>query len=100
LDTSVGAVDEKKVIAARLGVSGETVRLVAKRFAGKVSVDTGDVATKRFIGSCYKGYIGRMVNPDMWTPPTTRAARASSPCSSLGGCPYGSRQAAEGSGAR
>jgi transposase len=26
-------VDEKKVIAARLGVSGETVRLVAKRFA-------------------------------------------------------------------
>ncbi|PBC36890.1 transposase [Rhodococcus sp. ACS1] len=33
LDTSVGAVDEKKVIAARLGVSGETVRLVAKRFA-------------------------------------------------------------------
>ena len=33
LDTSVGEVDEKKVIAARLGVSGETVRLVAKRFA-------------------------------------------------------------------
>ena len=33
LDTSVGAVEEKKVIAARLGVSGETVRLVAKRFA-------------------------------------------------------------------
>lgn len=32
LDTSAGAVDEKKVIAARLGVSGETVRLVAKRF--------------------------------------------------------------------
>src|SRR3546814_13540623 len=22
---------------------------------------------KRFIGACYKGYIGRMVNPDMWT---------------------------------
>lgn len=33
LDTSAGVVDEKKVIAARLGVSGETVRLVAKRFA-------------------------------------------------------------------
>nr|AIU93572.1 hypothetical protein LRS1606.138 [Rhodococcus sp. NS1] len=33
LDTSGGLVDEKKVIAARLGVSGETVRLVAKRFA-------------------------------------------------------------------
>ncbi|PCK23198.1 hypothetical protein CHR55_30705 [Rhodococcus qingshengii] len=33
----------------------------------KVSVDTGDVAMKRFIGACYKGYIGRMVNPDMWT---------------------------------
>jgi transposase len=33
LDTSIGVVDEKKVIAARLGVSGETVRLIAKRFA-------------------------------------------------------------------
>jgi len=36
LDTSVGEVDAKEVIAARLGVSGETLRLVAKRFA-----DTG-----------------------------------------------------------
>ncbi len=33
LDTSVGAVDPKEVIAARLEVSGETIRLVAKRFA-------------------------------------------------------------------
>lgn len=34
LDTSVGVVDEKEVIAARLGgVSGETLRLVANRFA-------------------------------------------------------------------
>jgi len=33
LDTSVGQVDPKEVIAARLGVSGETLRLVAKRFA-------------------------------------------------------------------
>jgi transposase len=33
LDTSVGEVDSKEVIAARLGVSGETLRLVAKRFA-------------------------------------------------------------------
>jgi transposase len=33
LDTSVGAVDSKEVIAARLGVSGEMLRLVAKRFA-------------------------------------------------------------------
>jgi transposase len=33
LDTSVGEVDPKEVIAARLGVSGETLRLVAKRFA-------------------------------------------------------------------
>jgi transposase len=33
LDTSVGEVDPKAVIAARLGVSGETLRLVAKRFA-------------------------------------------------------------------
>ncbi|MCX5315868.1 helix-turn-helix domain-containing protein [Streptomyces sp. NBC_00154] len=33
LDISVGDVDSKEVIAARLGVSGETLRLVAKRFA-------------------------------------------------------------------
>jgi transposase len=33
LDTSTGQVDPKEVIAARLGVSGETLRLVAKRFA-------------------------------------------------------------------
>ena len=32
LDTSTGEVDPKEVIAARLGVSGETLRLVAKRF--------------------------------------------------------------------
>jgi transposase len=36
LDTSLGEVDLKEVIAARLEVSGETLRLVAKRFA-----DTG-----------------------------------------------------------
>ena len=33
LDTWAGEVDPKEVIAARLGVSGETLRLVAKRFA-------------------------------------------------------------------
>jgi transposase len=33
LDTSVGEVGPKEVIAARLEVSGETLRLVAKRFA-------------------------------------------------------------------
>jgi Homeodomain-like domain len=33
LDTSAGEVDPKEVIAVRLGVSGETLRLVAKRFA-------------------------------------------------------------------
>lgn len=33
LDTSAGDVEPKEVIAARLGVSGETLRLVAKRFA-------------------------------------------------------------------
>src|SRR6266540_3223325 len=33
LDTSGGEVDAKEVLAARLGVSGETLRLVAKRFA-------------------------------------------------------------------
>ncbi|MFD0204073.1 helix-turn-helix domain-containing protein, partial [Saccharothrix carnea] len=32
LDTSVGEPDPKEVVAARLGVSGETLRLVAKRF--------------------------------------------------------------------
>ncbi len=36
LDTSRGQIDFKEVIAARLEVSGETLRLVAKRFA-----DTG-----------------------------------------------------------
>ena len=33
LDVSVGEPDPKEVIAARLGVSGEMLRLVAKRFA-------------------------------------------------------------------
>ncbi|MBB5958912.1 hypothetical protein FHS29_005521 [Saccharothrix tamanrassetensis] len=33
LDTSVGEPDPEEVIAARLGVSGEMLRLVAKRFA-------------------------------------------------------------------
>ncbi|WP_233574102.1 hypothetical protein [Amycolatopsis panacis] len=33
LDISVGEVDAKEAIAARVGVSGETLRLVAKRFA-------------------------------------------------------------------
>ena len=37
------------------------------REARKVAVDTDDGAMKRFLGACYKGYIGRMVNPDMWT---------------------------------
>jgi transposase len=33
LDTSVGEVDPIDAVAARVGVSGETLRLVAKRFA-------------------------------------------------------------------
>ena len=33
LDTSVGEVDPVEAVAARVGVSGETLRLVAKRFA-------------------------------------------------------------------
>ncbi|TCN53567.1 hypothetical protein EV641_106213 [Rhodococcus sp. SMB37] len=37
------------------------------RAARTVAVDTDDVAMKRFLGACYKGYVGRMVNPDMWT---------------------------------
>jgi hypothetical protein len=42
LDTSGGVVDPKEVIAARLGVSGETLPLVAKRFA-----ETGVMCTRR-----------------------------------------------------
>jgi hypothetical protein len=44
LDTSTGVVDPKEVIAARLGVSGETLRLVARRFAetgGDIWATTG-----------------------------------------------------------
>lgn len=37
------------------------------REARTAANETGDVAMKRFLGACYKGYIGRMVNPDMWT---------------------------------
>lgn len=37
------------------------------REARTVAVETGDVAMKQFLGACYKGYVGRMVNPDMWT---------------------------------
>ena len=37
------------------------------RDARAVAVESGDVAMKRFLGACYKGYVGRMVNPDMWT---------------------------------
>ncbi|QSE72347.1 hypothetical protein [Rhodococcus sp. PSBB049] len=37
------------------------------RGARGVAVETDDAAMKRFVGACYKGYIGRMVNPDMWT---------------------------------
>ncbi|MFF1563225.1 helix-turn-helix domain-containing protein [Streptomyces sp. NPDC058293] len=33
LDTSAGAIGSQDVVAARAGVSGETLRLVAKRFA-------------------------------------------------------------------
>ncbi|GAB3502014.1 hypothetical protein [Amycolatopsis cihanbeyliensis] len=33
LDSSVGEVDSQEVISARVGVSAETLRLVAKRFA-------------------------------------------------------------------
>ncbi|MFF0818059.1 hypothetical protein ACFYVR_23275 [Rhodococcus sp. NPDC003318] len=37
------------------------------REARAIATTTGDTAMKRFIGTCYKGYVGRMVNPDMWT---------------------------------
>ncbi|SED92198.1 hypothetical protein [Rhodococcus koreensis] len=47
------------------------------REARKVAVDTDDAPMRRFVGSCYKGYIGRMVNPDMWT--ATRMAHHHQP---------------------
>jgi len=47
LDTSVGEVDPKEVIAARLGVSGETLRLVAKRFADTGSDAHATIARKQ-----------------------------------------------------
>ncbi|MGC5006454.1 helix-turn-helix domain-containing protein [Streptomyces sp. NBC_01762] len=47
LDISVGDVDSKEVIAARLGVSGETLRLVAKRFAETGGDVQATVARKR-----------------------------------------------------
>ncbi|MCZ1075703.1 MULTISPECIES: hypothetical protein [Rhodococcus] len=37
------------------------------REARAVAAESGDAAMKRFLGACYKGYVGRMVNPDMWT---------------------------------
>jgi transposase len=46
LDTSVGQVDPKEVIATRLGVSGETLRLVAKRFA-ETGEDAGATIGRR-----------------------------------------------------
>jgi len=47
LDTSVGEVDSKEVIAARLGVCGETLRLVAKRFAETGGDVHATIARKR-----------------------------------------------------
>ncbi|MET7792211.1 helix-turn-helix domain-containing protein [Streptomyces sp900116325] len=47
LDISVGDVDSKEVIAARLGVSGETLRLVAKRFAETGGDVHATIARKR-----------------------------------------------------
>ncbi|EME22637.1 hypothetical protein G419_04935 [Rhodococcus triatomae BKS 15-14] len=37
------------------------------REARAVAAETGDAAMKRFIGACYKGYVGRMTRPEMWT---------------------------------
>jgi hypothetical protein len=46
LDTSVGEPDPKDVIAARLGVSGEMLRLVAKRF-GETGGDAPTTVSRR-----------------------------------------------------
>ncbi|MET4614126.1 hypothetical protein ABIC28_005139 [Rhodococcus sp. PvR044] len=37
------------------------------REARTVAVESDDVAMKRFLGTCYKGYIGRMLDPKKWT---------------------------------
>ncbi|WP_370267898.1 caspase family protein [Streptomyces sp. V4I8] len=47
LDTSVGEVDSKEMIATRLGVSGETLRLVAKRFTETGGDVHATIARKR-----------------------------------------------------
>lgn len=36
------------------------------RDARSVALNAADVPMKQFISGCYKGYVGRMVNPDMW----------------------------------
>ena len=47
LDDSVGAIDPKEVIAGRVGVSGETVRLVARRFTETGGDPFATIARKR-----------------------------------------------------
>ncbi|MEV8061581.1 helix-turn-helix domain-containing protein [Streptomyces antimycoticus] len=47
LDTSAGEIGSQEVIAARLGVSGETLRLVAKRFAETGGDVQATIARKR-----------------------------------------------------
>ena len=50
LDTSLGTVDPEAVIAARLGVSCETLRLVAKRFADTGGDADATIARKQRTG--------------------------------------------------
>ena len=62
LDTSAGEVDAKEVIAARLEVSGETLRLVAKRFAetgGDVHATIGAQAARPAAGALAGDRRGR-----------------------------------------
>ncbi len=47
LDTAVGVVDPEEVIATRLGVSRETLRLVAKRFADSGGDAAATIARKQ-----------------------------------------------------
>jgi hypothetical protein len=37
------------------------------RTARQIAATTDDRPMKEFTAACYKGYIGRMLNPDMWT---------------------------------
>jgi len=76
LDTSVGVVDPKEAIAARPGVSGETLGLVAKRFAetgGDAHKSADDAATSFDVTRMARrfGKTGRPTSPRRWSSTTS-----------------------------